>query len=197
MRAHPRVGGENLFYMDSRVCCNGSSPRGRGKRRRGAHASDQRRLIPAWAGKTSSPLSQRRSLAAHPRVGGENATDVAIPALQDGSSPRGRGKRAIQGEALHIIGLIPAWAGKTSDPEEGTKYGRAHPRVGGENRPCRRTTRRGSGSSPRGRGKLDFNEADVIGFGLIPAWAGKTRRCPAGHLPSGAHPRVGGENVTA
>ena len=70
-------------------------------------------LIPAWAGKTAHDDSLRDGVGAHPRVGGENARDVAVPALQQGSSPRGRGKRRGVVEGFHDGGLIPAWAGKT------------------------------------------------------------------------------------
>ena len=71
-RAHPRVGGENSVEDPHSRMCFGSSPRGRGKLRRGGTASRQTGLIPAWAGKTvpASTLGQRRW--AHPRVGGEN-----------------------------------------------------------------------------------------------------------------------------
>ena len=50
--AHPRVGGENLQVgQPIRPGC-GSSPRGRGKRRRSTRCFRRPRLIPAWAGKT-------------------------------------------------------------------------------------------------------------------------------------------------
>ena len=154
MRAHPRVGGENLGLCPFLSQSRGSSPRGRGKpprkcraRRRtrlipawagktlggGAARPEDDWLIPAWAGKTSMRLTVRSARAAHPRVGGENAKNVAIPALQDGSSPRGRGKRVVSTYYQLRFRLIPAWAGKTS--LRGTRAaGRAaHPRVGGEN----------------------------------------------------------------
>ena len=56
------------------------------------------------------------------------------------------------------------------------------------------TVDNGTGSSPRGRGKLYKGEWTPDYDGLIPAWAGKTPY----HAPRGpcrtAHPRVGGEN---
>ena len=51
------------------------------------------------------------------------------------------------------------------------------------------------GSSPRGRGKLQSECADGCLAGLIPAWAGKTRRGGEHPRHGGAHPRVGGENA--
>ena len=39
-----------------------------------------------------------------------------------------------------------------------------------------------------------MNTETVIKMGLIPAWAGKTRRATTIGSHAGAHPRVGGEN---
>ena len=91
-----------------------------------------------------------------------------------GSSPRGRGKRFPGGELATMVGLIPAWAGKTLSAWLQMVSG--------------------LGSSPRGRGKPDSVAELAQRIGLIPAWAGKTRRgrgCAPGLQ---AHPRVGGEN---
>ena len=51
-RAHPRVGGENNVGPGVLVSFFGSSPRGRGKRRRNRIRGADPGLIPAWAGKT-------------------------------------------------------------------------------------------------------------------------------------------------
>ena len=50
--AHPRAGGENLRLFDKFGGLHGSSPRGRGKRRRIPGRAAAARLIPARAGKT-------------------------------------------------------------------------------------------------------------------------------------------------
>ena len=70
----------------------------------------------------------------------------------------------------------------------------AHPRVGGENRQTSSARTRSGGSSPRGRGKHRELLASNGFTGLIPAWAGKTRRCDRRSRRKRAHPRVGGEN---
>ena len=51
-RAHPRVGGENLFGLTLARPLKGSSPRGRGKPTGAVNQLDKAGLIPAWAGKT-------------------------------------------------------------------------------------------------------------------------------------------------
>ena len=50
---------------------------------------------------------------AHPRVGGENVCESEATGQGEGSSPRGRGKRALVGRIDWDARLIPAWAGKT------------------------------------------------------------------------------------
>ena len=71
---------------------------------------------------------------------------------------------------------------------------RAHPRVGGENGVWGPLTTSALGSSPRGRGKPTVAARPISCVGLIPAWAGKTRRPPGCGRTREAHPRVGGEN---
>ena len=132
-RAHPRVGGENEKDVAPFDMKEGSSPRGRGK---------PRRVEPAL-----------QDALAHPRVGGENDALSRALDLGVGSSPRGRGKRVRPVLRRVVVGLIPAWAGKTMKRRKTSSLITAHPRVGGENAIfwARRVVT--WGSSPRGRGK--------------------------------------------
>ena len=75
----------------------------------------------------------------------------------DGSSPRGRGKPDRSVSESSAGGLIPAWAGKTANPETPCGGFEAHPRVGGENHAPQAVTAVVPGSSPRGRGKRDLS----------------------------------------
>ena len=173
--AHPRVGGENRRRCSGEERREGSSPRGRGKRRRSYPPAPRDRLIPAWAGKTTLCTCLTHSPRAHPRVGGENYGDEADPLSIHGSSPRGRGKPSTSPSTIAFTGLIPAWAGKTRIRVTLRCTRRAHPRVGGENvfhvsRICPRSW-------------------------LIPAWAGKTFYVFVCLVAHRAHPRVGGENA--
>ena len=67
--------------------------------------------------------------------------------------------------------------------------------MGGENARVREAGASASGSSPRGRGKLDYATSGLSWGRLIPAWAGKTARRTRCQTSSPAHPRVGGENI--
>ena len=131
--AHPRVGGENDLMILSRRRNQGSSPRGRGKPVLRKLARILPRLIPAWAGKTRWRGWKSNPARAHPRVGGENASQVRIICVGAGSSPRGRGKPPYSTVASVRLRLIPAWAGKTLSPRRRGRARAAHPRVGGEN----------------------------------------------------------------
>ena len=153
-QAHPRVGGENSIVVGMVREGMGSSPRGRGKQR-------------------SCPRARRLRLA-HPRVGGENGYLVFVYAGDAGSSPRGRGKRLIAPAAKDSTRLIPAWAGKTFTLSRPGRATAAHPRVGGENLNAVAGGNKETGSSPRGRGKLNQSVSLTLTSGLIPAWAGKT-----------------------
>ena len=181
--AHPRVGGENRMWWRLLRLMVGSSPRGRGKRCPATAIRRDRRLIPAWAGKTAVGPVRGVGCQAHPRVGGENSGLCPCAVVGGGSSPRGRGKRPAQPVRGRQRRLIPAWAGKTARPDNASGVPAAHPRVGGEN--CVAWTRRRStrGSSPRGRGKRLVGLRRQHAPRLIPAWAGKTypetRRCRA------------------
>ena len=131
--AHPRAGGENLRASACARWFRGSSPRGRGKRQTSRTDRPPTRLIPARAGKTHDipPCSCR--WGAHPRAGGENLRLYGLGALHEGSSPRGRGKRASHPHCTRRPGLIPARAGKTKWTVYRMVSHAAHPRAGGEN----------------------------------------------------------------
>ena len=111
-----------------------------------------------------------------------------------GSSPRVRGKLTRIVPYKWLRGLIPACAGKTFIRYFQKSWRAAHPRVCGENqRPCQSPVNR-AGSSPRVRGKQIDAKAAELGFGLIPACAGKTGDFDFIQGGGRAHPRVCGEN---
>ena len=172
----------------------GSSPRGRGKRVRRPSRRLTPGLIPARAGKTEIAHVCLDYLEAHPRAGGENQDENIINLSKQGSSPRGRGKPRWTRPSLIPVRLIPARAGKTFPCVGQARDSRAHPRAGGENKIVIALVRSGTGSSPRGRGKLPASMLEAPRTGLIPARAGKTPCTRGGTGSRWAHPRAGGEN---
>ena len=115
--------------------------------------------------------------------------------MNQGSSPRVRGKHPNRRSAVGSVRLIPACAGKTLNCFVSANTATAHPRVCGENRALGRGPWDAAGSSPRVRGKPTPMKINKPLFGLIPACAGKTDLGSAWLNVVPAHPRVCGENV--
>ena len=152
-------------------------------------------LIPACAGKTPPAASSTHARTAHPRACGENFQSSDFSSSFSSSSPRVRGKPARRVELDCLARLIPACAGKTRSASRSPPTWRAHPRACGENASVADWATLPAGSSPRVRGKHSPRHGRVIGAGLIPACAGKTRSCAPSTTPRTAHPRVCGENL--
>ena len=194
-RAHPRSRGENPVKPWCPSHSPGSSPLTRGKLGEEAVLRAGGGLIPAHAGKTSTPsLAATRTRAhprsrgenregsivwppppAHPRSRGENHEPRRLRPLMPGSSPLTRGKRHDGHQGVRRSGLIPAHAGKTHGRRLQRQEREAHPRSRGENTRARRTRPTGAGSSPLTRGKLTRRASRTGHDRLIPAHAGKTR----------------------
>ena len=152
-RAHPRSCGENVPEVPHALEDEGSSPLMRGKRSILFEDVETPGLIPAHAGKTSTPTSKPLALRAHPRSCGENDEKPTLPAPPTGSSPLMRGKQHGDYDARIRSRLIPAHAGKTLWRGLGRLRWGAHPRSCGENRDFEAHFDRGQGSSPLTRGK--------------------------------------------
>ena len=195
--AHPRSRGENWKVRQRMRRTGGSSPLTRGKPPATTYEPAAPGLIPAHAGKTSTPTTRKRGRRAHPRSRGENApmNSTCPPGL--GSSPLTRGKLRRLSESRSGIGLIPAHAGKTCPGNRSTRTTRAHPRSRGENVVLENRHSMGEGSSPLTRGKPNSRTRCGSPAWLIPAHAGKTGCRGILRVPSRAHPRSRGENVAA
>ena len=192
--AHPRVCGENVLVADRAARRWGSSPRVRGKPHNLEQVADHPGLIPACAGKTATLWRPWPPSTAHPRVCGENFVPWVFVSMLWGSSPRVRGKQYDYVHSLGTPGLIPACAGKTPRTPRSCTRAWAHPRVCGENVWAPQAGDPDEGSSPRVRGKPHRLGPHARPRGLIPACAGKTAGTIVVTHPTGAHPRVCGEN---
>ena len=96
---------------------------------------------------------------------------------------------------MGLIGLTPAYAGKTMSRARLGERRWAHPRVCGEDDGFTLTAEHDEGSPPRMRGRrrhlLDVDDIDR----LTPAYAGKTTTWNSARADSRAHPRACGEDV--
>ncbi len=196
-QAHPRSRGENAHRSPPLPESSGSSPLTRGKRWARTCQGNERRLIPAHAGKTRGWIVRGCPPGAHPRSRGENTRSRAPASRWAGSSPLTRGKLYEQ----HATGvrrrLIPAHAGKTGHSPDRRLHPWAHPRSRGENFLIVEVAEKLDGSSPLTRGKPDAEALKQFVTRLIPAHAGKTPCGSAAAKTLAAHPRSRGENTWA
>ena len=200
-RAHPRGCGADAAVQAKELSEQGSSPRVRGRRPEHPGRQESAGLIPAGAGQTPLLRGVPSSARAHPRgCGADDILDL-LSALQEGSSPRVRGRPPMHGAPSAPRRLIPAGAGQTVLQRLRSFLGGAHPRGCGADFSLGRSTRSGLGSSPRVRGRHFSWDKGHDYPRLIPAGAGQTfRGSPSGWI-GWAHPRgcgadlVGAANV--
>ena len=131
-------------------------------------------IIPAYAGNTTSRAAPCPDAWDHPRVCGEHTGVGAANVTAKGSSPRMRGTRKIAARYEKLTGIIPAYAGNTSNVRSSMVSTWDHPRVCGEHLGCL-------------VGRVD-------GGGIIPAYAGNTSGMRLAHSHWRDHPRVCGEH---
>ena len=170
---HPRVCGEKSPFSLFRPPHLGSPPRMRGKVVHffGAHLPDG--ITPAYAGKSSQTAEHPSIMQDHPRVCGEKSSPTSSHRKGQGSPPRMRGKALAPAPTIDIIGITPAYAGKS--PERWWHCGRHgdHPRVCGEKSSKSSLLSCSMGSPPRMRGKVTGGIGGTLGTGITPAYAGK------------------------
>ena len=133
-------------------------------------------IIPAYAGNTTVSYGDALLQRDHPRVCGEHIMANIAASIPQGSSPRMRGTRAIAFATSLLVRIIPAYAGNTKDLRPSYVGWRDHPRVCGEHSSIAWAISMRPGSSPRMRGTRRTCARRMSAGGIIPAYAGNTRR---------------------
>ena len=190
---HPRGCGEEA---NSNVTVNhrvGSSPRVRGRVAVWPWAVGVWGIIPAGAGKRSSPQPCCLSPWDHPRGCGEELAASSQTTRASGSSPRVRGRGVSARPVGSRVRIIPAGAGKSSPPVGRGACAGDHPRGCGEEWSERPWGTSRGGSSPRVRGRGVSFRGQFSLFGIIPAGAGKRWLCKEIIKGLRDHPRGCGE----
>ena len=132
------------------------------------------RIIPAHAGQTSTLGMTVVRPSDHPRACGANFATLVGSQLQNGSSPRMRGKRRFSRSTRRDGRIIPAHAGQTVCGACSTSVATDHPRACGANSVIAIDAMVVPGSSPRMRGKRDQDPEHPYHLRIIPAHAGQT-----------------------
>ena len=152
------------------------------------------RIIPAYAGSTPGPRSDRRPFKDHPRIRGEHYGDMSAYELSSGSSPHTRGARALGLPALALGRIIPAYAGSTSGHTCPGRDGSDHPRIRGEHVTVYSFVASVNGSSPHTRGAPTSTVPTLPWRRIIPAYAGSTSLTSLVMRSCWDHPRIRGEH---
>ena len=193
-RDHPRVCGEHVEYSAPSVYSVGSSPRMRGAPAVVVLEVVRVGIIPAYARSTGRRARTSTGSRDHPRVCGEHQGGGPQLRRAPGSSPRMRG--AHRGVPLDNRGegIIPAYAGSTSSADSNRYRCEDHPRVCGEHQTGPSSSSPTRESSPRMRGAHLRLAVDGVLYGIIPAYAGSTRKWCIWRGVRWDHPRVCGEH---
>ena len=112
---HPRIRGEHRNHISLLGAVEGSSPHTRGAHAVGGGREAASGIIPAYAGSTHRLGCAGDFGRDHPRIRGEHAPGGAGTGLSVGSSPHTRGARLPSRWAPLASGIIPAYAGSTTD----------------------------------------------------------------------------------
>ena len=110
---HPRVCGKNSIIAKLVSHVPGSPPRVREKPWMKQVRICTLRITPACAGKTGYNSSSEKTSKDHPRVCGKNFRALKCPHHVEGSPPRMREKLSPHVRRSKVIGITPAYAGKT------------------------------------------------------------------------------------
>ena len=189
---HPRACGANIEHLERQQRKYGSSPRVRGKLRGQPKPASPHRIIPARAGQTLSSFLRMCWDSDHPRACGANASYGYRGGCLRGSSPRVRGKQR-EGAELRLSGrIIPARAGQTARRSTRRRTSPDHPRACGANAAIGGGYPR-FGSSPRVRGKQQFEVRGRLLDRIIPARGANQLNIQLDVWQSGSSPRVRGK----
>ena len=151
-------------------------------------------IIPAYAGSTASKRSSIPSSRDHPRIRGEHVRASLMPPYQRGSSPHTRGAHGSGDPRVEAVGIIPAYAGSTLDPDRSGVGDWDHPRIRGEHVWPDVMWPKAFGSSPHTRGAPTGSASPAAPARIIPAYAGSTAVRASHRAPTTDHPRIRGEH---
>ena len=152
-----------------------------------------RRITPAYAGKSVQRSKYFNSIRDHPRLCGEKSIEGQRRVCEEGSPPPMRGKDEFHMKNDDELRITPAYAGKSRPHITSGEPSWDHPRLCGEKvRQCL-TSYGGQGSPPPMRGKANANFNRLPASRITPAYAGKRLPDTERGRATRDHPRLCGE----
>ncbi len=112
-RDHPCICGEKIFKGESLTLEQGAPPRMRGKVDAAGLSHALIGITPAYAGKSHRTRRTCGTPWDHPRVCGEKHPYTANATIKWGSPPHMRGKDVLPVRLRGVVGITPAYAGKS------------------------------------------------------------------------------------
>ena len=193
-RDHPRLRGDH-WSIELNICRYwGSSPPTRGPRVLGGVHGEHDGIIPAYAGTTRAATSRATPRGDHPRLRGDHRAWFRPRGATGGSSPPTRGPHLVRAVVDGSLGIIPAYAGTTSETYSPDMGRRDHPRLRGDHTILIKTRIDIVGSSPPTRGPQSLKIQPATFPGIIPAYAGTTAGQFRYPHTAGDHPRLRGDH---
>ena len=171
---HPRIRGEHVSFEHDVDTLTGSSPHTRGAPQHRLTPHRERRIIPAYAGSTTSTREHAEMVRDHPRIRGEHGATWEIRDRSPSSSPHTRGARNLLHGNIGGAKIIPAYAGSTDDASRLCSRIEDHPRIRGEHLVIGDEKHNHRGSSPHTRGARRRPRRRIVPLRIIPAYAGST-----------------------
>ena len=132
MKDHPRLCGEKNADEPYSQCTAGSPPPMRGKAHLYSCNAAVCRITPAYAGKRCCWHRLPKEHWDHPRLCGEKCRLYAMQTAGTGSPPPMRGKVLMAVELDFLVGITPAYAGKSHVRRLQRVQAWDHPRLCGE-----------------------------------------------------------------
>ena len=134
-----------------RSLISGSPPRMRERLETSISVENGKGITPAYAGKTARTITRCRSIRDHPRVCGKDYLLVLSFRSLLGSPPRMRERPYSYLFIFYLLGITPAYAGKTREIDARVDTDRDHPRVCGKDKSSSSPQYFSMGSPPRMR----------------------------------------------
>ena len=155
-------------------CALGSPPLARGTGSAGLPSRARSGITPACAGNRVIATANSLMLKDHPRLRGEQQSELFDEVITKGSPPLARGTGRFFKPLPLLRRITPACAGNSHGKRKVRYVTWDHPRLRGEQFQFESSTVKGMGSPPLARGTGGLDGARDKGNGITPACAGNS-----------------------